>query len=75
MTESPTLAPLIENTKMLSHDVPLDHECLASIAISLKRIADVMASHDRRGWIAPCEGGGDICTKCGAEAGRACRDR
>ncbi len=36
-----TLAELIENTTMLSQGVPLGEEMLASIAISLKRLADL----------------------------------
>jgi hypothetical protein len=37
---------LIENTSGLSQGVPLDSELLASIAISLKRIADALTNTD-----------------------------
>ena len=40
MTQSKTLSEHIENTEMLSQGIPLGEEMLASIAISLKRLAD-----------------------------------
>lgn len=40
MTHTP-FHPLIEDTSGLSQGIPLDSELLASIAISLKRLADM----------------------------------
>lgn len=39
-TSSITLASMLENTSMLSHEVTLKDEVLTSMAISLKRLAD-----------------------------------